>query len=182
MHGVMASEAATGLVTTAAKMGRLNADALSEMAKSAKGTPFAPVFKANAVFASFAVESLERFVNQIGVDPKAVAPASKTKAPKVDALKAPVTEPVEIVEAVTTSDPVAEAAPADEPVSVVDLSSIDGVGPATLRKLNDAGITTLNDLAGYEVEALEKILADIGLRMTRFSPGDWIDQARELAA
>lgn len=61
-----------------------------------------------------------------------------------------------------------------------DLSTISGVGPVIVGKLNDAGITTFAQIAAWsdaDVEAIEEKLSFKG----RVGREDWIAQAKELA-
>jgi predicted flap endonuclease-1-like 5' DNA nuclease len=61
-----------------------------------------------------------------------------------------------------------------------DLSRIDGIGPATVRRLRAARITTYIVLAGTDVERLREIVRDVGLGLA--DPSSWPDQARLAAA
>jgi large subunit ribosomal protein L21 len=66
------------------------------------------------------------------------------------------------------------------PVDGDDLSLISGVGPVIVGKLNDAGITTFAQIAGWtdaDVEEIEEKLSFKG----RVGREDWIAQAKELA-
>ena len=93
-----------------------------------------------------------------GVAVEAAKPAKKA-APKKDA--APKAEPkAEVKEA--------PAAPAD------DLSQITGVGPAAVKKLNEAGITSFAQLSAMsddDIAAVETI---------KIKP-EWVAQAKDLA-
>ena len=75
--------------------------------------------------------------------PKKAAPAKAAAAPKAEAA----------------------ASAAD------DLSQITGVGPAAVKKLNAAGITTFAQLAAADAEAVES---------AKIKP-EWVEQAKELA-
>ena len=57
-----------------------------------------------------------------------------------------------------------------------DLVKIEGIGPKVARALNAAGITTFAALAESNVEDIQKIVTDAGLKM--MSPEGWIDQAK----
>ena len=66
------------------------------------------------------------------------------------------------------------AAKAEKPAAKAaadDLSQITGVGPAAVKKLNDAGIATFAQLAKADPEGIE------GLKVKP----EWIEQAKELA-
>ncbi|MFW2544034.1 50S ribosomal protein L21 [Primorskyibacter sp. 2E107] len=68
--------------------------------------------------------------------------------------------------------PAAKAAKADAPAAGGDdLSQITGVGPAAVKKLNEAGITTFAQLAAVDPETFEA---------TKVKP-EWVDQAKTLA-
>jgi len=75
--------------------------------------------------------------------PKKAAPAKAAAAPKAEAA----------------------ASAAD------DLSQITGVGPAAVKKLNAAGITTFAQLAAADAETVES---------AKIKP-EWVEQAKELA-
>jgi large subunit ribosomal protein L21 len=57
-----------------------------------------------------------------------------------------------------------------------DLVRIEGIGPKVAEALNAAGITTFAALAESNVEDIQNILTEAGLKM--MSPEGWIDQAK----
>jgi large subunit ribosomal protein L21 len=57
-----------------------------------------------------------------------------------------------------------------------DLVKIEGIGPKVAKALNAAGIMTFAALAESNVEDIQKIVTDAGLKM--MSPEGWIDQAK----
>ena len=57
-----------------------------------------------------------------------------------------------------------------------DLVKIEGIGPKVAKVLNDAGITTFDDLAHAKAAEVQKILNTAGLQMMN-SEG-WIAQAK----
>ncbi len=63
-------------------------------------------------------------------------------------------------------------------MSTQDLQQIKGIGPKYARKLSDAGITTLEQLAASTPEQLQAIIQVRGLANYE----DWIRQARELTS
>ncbi|MEZ4768280.1 MAG: DUF4332 domain-containing protein [Caldilineales bacterium] len=69
--------------------------------------------------------------------------------------------------------PVAEAAAGD-------LLRVQGVGPKTAVLLNQAGITTLAELAATPVERLQAILDEAGPRYRVIDPTPWPTHAQEL--
>jgi len=64
-------------------------------------------------------------------------------------------------------------------MSIHDLQKVKGIGPTYARKLADAGIVTLEDLAAATPEQLHEIIQARG-GIARYE--DWIRQARELIA
>lgn len=60
-----------------------------------------------------------------------------------------------------------------------DLTKIEGIGPKTSSVFQAAGITTFAQLGGTEVEKLQAILDEAGLRLG--DPSTWAEQA-QLAA
>jgi hypothetical protein len=61
-----------------------------------------------------------------------------------------------------------------------DLTRIAGIGPKISSVLRSAGIVTYAQLATTDVDQLEQILADSGIRLA--DPGTWPEQARLAAA
>jgi large subunit ribosomal protein L21 len=57
-----------------------------------------------------------------------------------------------------------------------NLTKIEGIGPKVSIVLNEAGISTFEDLSNAKVEDLQKILGDAGLRM--MDPTTWPEQAK----
>jgi len=72
------------------------------------------------------------------------------------------------------------AAVTAEPASADDLKKISGIGPGLEKKLNDAGITTLKQIA----ELSDADVADLEERIIRFSGRikreQWVEQAKKL--
>ena len=63
-----------------------------------------------------------------------------------------------------------------------DLERISGIGPAIARRLEHAGISTYEELAGRTADALSAVLDGLGgTSSTRIADNDWIGQARRLA-
>ncbi|HET6445976.1 MAG TPA: helix-hairpin-helix domain-containing protein [candidate division Zixibacteria bacterium] len=63
----------------------------------------------------------------------------------------------------------------DELMKPDDLESIQGIGPAYARRLNDSGVTTFAQLAEADPDYLGEITG-----VTRWDPNDWISEARSL--
>lgn len=64
---------------------------------------------------------------------------------------------------------------------VDDIKHIGGVGPALEKKLNEAGITSLKQIAEFKEEDLVRMDEELKLR-GRIETDGWIDQAKELLA
>ena len=62
-----------------------------------------------------------------------------------------------------------------QPASPDDLEVISGIGPATARRLNEAGITTYAQLAAMTPGELDQISGT-----GRWDPADWIAEAKKL--
>ena len=56
-----------------------------------------------------------------------------------------------------------------------ELDVISGIGPATARRLNEAGITTYKQLGKLSPEQLQNISGT-----NRWDPNEWIEQAKKL--
>ena len=76
--------------------------------------------------------------------------------------------------------PPSEEKPAQEDPH--SLQIIEGIGPKIEALLNEAGIQTVQELAGTEVERLQEILAAAGERFRLHDPTTWPEQARMAAS
>jgi predicted flap endonuclease-1-like 5' DNA nuclease len=88
----------------------------------------------------------------------------------------PAPEPVEPTPVQPAPVQPAPARPEAEPLPLNDLQQIDGVGPAYERRLREAGIGTIPELAATTIDALRP-------RFPRLAAGElqsWIDQAAAL--
>ncbi len=83
------------------------------------------------------------------------------------------------VSKVAVEKPVAAKADAAPAIDASNLSLISGVGPAIEKKLRAAGITSWNDIAGWDDAAIEKWDAELKLG-GRAVKEEWVDQAKEL--
>jgi len=72
-----------------------------------------------------------------------------------------------------------DPAKVEEP-ALDDLQRIEGIGPKISGILQEAGITTFAQLAATDVDRLEQIVREAGLRLA--DPGTWPEQARLAAA
>lgn len=61
-----------------------------------------------------------------------------------------------------------------------DLSKLAGVGPVLVKKLNEAGITTFAQIAGWSADDIAKVDEELSLK-GRIERDDWVAQAKELA-
>jgi LPXTG-motif cell wall-anchored protein len=73
-----------------------------------------------------------------------------------------------------TATPSAMPVRAREEKAAEDLTRIEGIGPKVARVLNEAGITTFEDLARSDPLHVQKILNEAGLQM--MNPEGWIEQ------
>lgn len=81
-------------------------------------------------------------------------------------------------EAEEIKEEAASAAAADAPAD--DLKKLDGLGPAAVKKLNEAGITTFVQIAALSAEDVARVEEETGLK-GKFERGNWVEQAKELA-
>ncbi|WP_428528862.1 50S ribosomal protein L21 [Roseibium sp.] len=61
-----------------------------------------------------------------------------------------------------------------------DLKKLDGAGPAAVKKLNEAGITTFAQIAAMSADDIARVEEETGLK-GKFERGNWVEQAKELA-
>ena len=78
------------------------------------------------------------------------------------------------------ADETAEAAPAAAAAEGDDLKKLDGAGPAAVKKLNEAGITTFAQIAAMSADDVARVEEETGLK-GKFERGNWVEQAKELA-
>jgi formate hydrogenlyase subunit 6/NADH:ubiquinone oxidoreductase subunit I/predicted flap endonuclease-1-like 5' DNA nuclease len=74
------------------------------------------------------------------------------------------------------------AEPVQTPAVPDDLRKIEGIGPRIAALLQEAGITTFDQLAKTEVSQLKQILEKGGSRFTMADPSSWPEQAALAAA
>lgn len=60
-----------------------------------------------------------------------------------------------------------------------DLKKLDGAGPAAVKKLNEAGITTFAQIAALSADDIARVEEETGLK-GKFERGNWVEQAKEL--
>ncbi len=73
-----------------------------------------------------------------------------------------------------------EAPKADDAAGADDLKKLDGAGPAAVKKLNEAGITTFAQIAAMSADDVARVEEETGLK-GKFERGNWVEQAKELA-
>lgn len=126
----------------------------------------------------------------IGLDGKKPAKkaAAKKPAPEKEA-KADVKEdkkPAAKKEAAPKKESASKKEPAKKEAAakkeiVDDLSLIGGVGPAFVKKLNGAGITSLKQIAELDAKGVEKLEVELNIA-GRIERDEWVEQAKELLA
>jgi small subunit ribosomal protein S2 len=111
-----------------------------------------------------------------GAEPQlaeAVAEKAPESLPKSEAQLEAV--PAEEVEEATPAATQSTATAAKAPVAADDLTRIEGIGPKTSGVLQDAGISSYDQLAAADPSRLKQILQDAGLRLG--DPTTWPEQA-----
>lgn len=102
------------------------------------------------------------------------APAAKPAAKKADAPKA---------EAPKAETKKAEAKPAAKKSAAKsdDLTAITGIGPAYAKKLNEAGVTTYAQIAGWKAADLDALDEQVPGVKAKAESDDWVKAAKDLA-
>lgn len=124
------------------------------------------------------------------VAPPAARRVTTLEPPPASVYDAPAAPVVDV----TPESPVANVAPMTPAMNVVpepplpseeavmratnDLKLIEGIGPRIEQVLNDAGITTFEDLGATTAERLRELLNAAGLRGSFGDPTTWGEQAR----
>ncbi|XBQ17407.1 MAG: 50S ribosomal protein L21 [Oceanicaulis sp.] len=62
-----------------------------------------------------------------------------------------------------------------------DLTQLTGVGPAFATKLNDAGVTSFDQIAKWDDVEIERLDGEISGLKTKAEKGDWVAEAKKLA-
>lgn len=104
-----------------------------------------------------AAEDVKKQTEQVKKEAKAAtkaSSASKSGAKKAPAKKSPTKKP-----AASKAAPKKPAAKAAKPVNKSDLTLVKGIGPATAKKMNDAGITSIDQIANPSAADQEKLKA-----------------------
>lgn len=113
-----------------------------------------------------------------GAKPSGKKAAAKKAAPKAETAKAE-TKAAPKKAAAEKAKPAAKAAKAADVVD--DIKLIGGVGPALEKKLNDAGVTSLAQIAKWNAEDVARIDEVLSFK-GRIDREEWIEQAKELLA
>ena len=111
-------------------------------------------------------------------EPKTAEPKkaeAKTAAPKTAAKAEPAAKAEKPAKAAPKKEAAAKEAGAD------DLTKLDGVGPAFARKLNEAGVTSFAQIAGWDAAEIERLDGEISGLKTKAEKGDWVAEAKKLA-
>ena len=108
--------------------------------------------------------------------PVKAAPAKKAKAeakPAANPAKAK-------AEAKPAAKPAKKAAAKPAGSGADDLKKLSGVGPALEKKLNEAGVTTFAQIAGWSAEDIADMDGKLSFK-GRIEREGWVEQAKELA-
>lgn len=109
----------------------------------------------------------------------AKAKTAKTDAPAPVA-KADKSAPAPKKAEANAAAPKKEAAKA-APKSNDDLTTLTGVGPAFAKKLNEAGVTSFAQVAGWTAAEIDRLDGEISGLKTKAEKGDWVAEAKKLA-
>ncbi len=73
----------------------------------------------------------------------------------------------------------AEAAAPEAPAAADDLTRINGIGAVIVDKLNAIGITSLEHIAAFTAEDIERVNGELNFK-GRIERDDWVGQAQQL--
>lgn len=168
-------------------------------AENAKGTPMAMFFDAASKMQRATLDGMENLNKTVQKEPsktrvkkvakEAAAPIeATTKAMKkvvdaqadmlVQADAAVVKAQADATEAMEKATD--SAAKGDMATLYDDLTAVTGIGPSTMKKLQSEGIRTISDLANMSADDLSDLLEKANVRMLKYSPEDWITDAKSL--
>jgi large subunit ribosomal protein L21 len=108
---------------------------------------------------------------------KAKTPATEAPAPAAKAEKPAAAKPAKADTPKAAAPKAAKAAPKGKD----DLTQLTGVGPAFATKLNDAGVTSFAQIAGWNAAEIERLDGEISGLKTKAEKGDWVAEAKTLA-
>lgn len=168
-------------------------------AENAKGTPMAAFFEAASKMQRATLDgmdSMNKTVQQEPAKAKAKKAAKAAVAPveaATEAMKKAVNAQADMLvqadaaavqvkaEATDAIEKITEAAAKGDMATLYDdLTAVTGIGPSTMKKLQSEGIRTINDLASMSVSDLSDIVEKASIRMLKYSPEDWITDAKSL--
>ena len=75
----------------------------------------------------------------------------------------------------------ADAKPAAKSGGSDDLTQLTGVGPAFATKLNEAGVTSFDQIAKWDDAEIERLDGEISGLKIKAEKGDWVAEAKKLA-
>jgi large subunit ribosomal protein L21 len=100
------------------------------------------------------------------------APAAEAPAKAAKAKEAPKAAP--------KAEAKPKAAAKASPAANDDLTQLTGVGPAFAKKLNEAGVTSFAQIAGWDAAEIERLDGEISGLKTKAEKGDWVAEAKKL--
>ncbi len=180
----------TASTTDMAKMiAQGQADLLEAISTCTRGTPIAPFFDMATQMHRSAMDNLHLVLDVAGQEP--MQPSTKTSA---QAVKKTVNTQADMMaeadaKAVAAGAKVKKEAPAkmvdvastDKMAAIYDdLTAVTGIGPSTMKKLHEEGIRTVSDLASTSSKDLTALLEKANVRIKKYSPADWIADAKNL--
>ncbi len=175
------------------------AEIFDMFADAAKGTPVAPLFDAAAKVQRATLEGIDNVANAINVEPTKASSKKTAKAAEAP-IKATAKAMKKVVDAqadmlvgagaeavaatTKTKDAVVKVAKAasngDMAALYDDLTAVTGIGPSTMKKLHAEGIRTISDLASTSSKDLGAVLEKANVRILKYTPADWIADAKNL--
>ena len=108
---------------------------------------------------------------------KAKTPATDAPAPAAKAEKPAAAPKKADAKAAAPKKEAAKAAPKGND----DLTALTGVGPAFAKKLNEAGVTSYAQVAGWTKAEIDRLDGEISGLKTKAEKGDWVAEAKKLA-
>ena len=164
-------------------------------AKNAEGTPVSSFFSAAANMQRATLQGLDTLSESLRTTPEKMSAKSVTAPLKAastvakNVINAQADAMIEadastIAASLKTKDAVAKvastAAKGDLAATCEDLTAVTGIGPAAMKKLHAEGIRSLSDLAKISTKDLTAIVEKANVRMLKYTPSDWIKDAKQL--
>jgi len=164
-------------------------------AKTTEGTPVSPLLSAaasmhratltgfdalsDALHKTAAAQSAETAAQPLKATAKVMKKAVDAQAELlIDVGTSTVKATAKTKDAVTKA--AESAAKGDMATLFDDLTVVTGIGPATMKKLQAEGIRTISDLAKTSSKDLSAILEKTNVRISKYTPADWIADAKKL--